>query len=85
MKKSILILGTASAFALGTVLISGCSNSGDSQKDTTHEHMEGEHEHAQVAYICPMKCEGSESNEPGKCPVCKMDLVKVEGETDVNR
>ena len=28
------------------------------------------------AYICPMKCEGSASDTPGKCPVCKMDLVK---------
>ncbi|MDQ3291230.1 MAG: hypothetical protein M3Q05_08070 [Bacteroidota bacterium] len=30
----------------------------------------------QLAYICPMKCEGSASNTPGKCPVCTMDLVK---------
>ncbi|WP_146900226.1 heavy metal-binding domain-containing protein [Adhaeribacter aerolatus] len=31
---------------------------------------------AQMAYICPMECEGSASHEPGKCPVCAMDLVK---------
>ena len=31
---------------------------------------------AQLAYICPMECEGSASHEPGKCPVCAMDLVK---------
>lgn len=24
-------------------------------------------------YICPMHCEGSGSNHPGKCPVCHMD------------
>ena len=24
-------------------------------------------------YICPMHCEGSGSDEPGTCPVCKMD------------
>lgn len=29
-----------------------------------------------LAYICPMECEGSASHEPGKCPVCSMDLVK---------
>ncbi len=29
-----------------------------------------------AAYICPMKCEGSASDQPGKCPVCGMDLVK---------
>lgn len=30
----------------------------------------------QLAYICPMKCEGSASHTPGKCPVCSMELVK---------
>jgi hypothetical protein len=28
----------------------------------------------QLAYICPMNCDGSASNKPGKCPVCDMDL-----------
>lgn len=28
-----------------------------------------------AAYVCPMGCEGSASNKPGKCPVCEMDLV----------
>lgn len=28
------------------------------------------------AYICPMHCEGSGSEEAGKCPVCGMDYVK---------
>ncbi|RNI23678.1 heavy metal-binding domain-containing protein [Rufibacter latericius] len=30
----------------------------------------------QMAYICPMECEGSASMDPGKCPVCGMDLQK---------
>ncbi len=25
-------------------------------------------------YECPMGCEGSQSSQPGKCPVCKMEL-----------
>ncbi|UOQ79019.1 hypothetical protein MUN84_11120 [Hymenobacter sp. 5516J-16] len=29
---------------------------------------------ATAAYLCPMGCEGSASNKPGKCPVCGMDL-----------
>lgn len=29
----------------------------------------------ETVYICPMKCEGSLSREPGKCPVCGMELV----------
>jgi hypothetical protein len=32
---------------------------------------------ANYLYICPMKCEGSESNQPGKCKVCGMELEKV--------
>lgn len=36
-----------------------------------------------LAYQCPMKCEGEKTyNEPGTCPVCKMDLQKLESETD---
>ncbi len=32
-----------------------------------------------TAYQCPMKCEGDKTYlEPGKCPVCKMDLKPVE-------
>lgn len=27
------------------------------------------------AYICPMHCEGSGSDQPGTCPVCGMDYV----------
>lgn len=34
------------------------------------------------AYICPMYCSGSGSEEPGKCPVCGMDYVKNEKTTD---
>ncbi|MCC6724329.1 MAG: hypothetical protein IT258_07440 [Saprospiraceae bacterium] len=29
------------------------------------------------AYICPMHCEGSGSDQPGKCPVCEMDYVAL--------
>ena len=32
----------------------------------------------QKAYVCPMNCENSASDEPGQCPVCGMDLVKNE-------
>jgi hypothetical protein len=27
-------------------------------------------------YVCPMNCEGSASDQPGKCVVCGMDLVE---------
>ena len=28
------------------------------------------------AYVCPMHCKGSGAAEPGKCPVCGMDLME---------
>ena len=31
-----------------------------------------------AAYVCPMHCEGSGSEEPGKCSVCGMDMEKNE-------
>ena len=31
------------------------------------------------AYVCVMRCEGSGSDEPGKCPKCGMKYVKNEG------
>ena len=30
------------------------------------------------AYVCPMHCEGSGSDEPSECPVCGMAYVKNE-------
>lgn len=30
------------------------------------------------AYVCPMHCEGSGSDQPGTCPVCGMDYEKNE-------
>jgi hypothetical protein len=29
-----------------------------------------------AVYECPMQCEGSRSTQPGKCPVCEMELEK---------
>lgn len=30
------------------------------------------------AYMCPMECEGDQSyDQPGRCPVCGMELVEV--------
>jgi len=38
------------------------------QKDTTAKEYTS-------AYTCPMKCVGSGSDKPGKCPACKMDYT----------
>lgn len=35
----------------------------------------------EVHYQCPMKCEGEKTYDaPGSCPVCKMDILKLEKE-----
>ncbi len=60
----------------------GCSGNtteklpGESAYDKVENKDAATEQTAQLAYICPMECEGSASNEPGKCPVCAMDLVK---------
>jgi len=61
----------------------GCSSNkseklpGESAYDTATENNTSTTAPAQqLAYICPMQCEGSASDEPGKCIVCSMDLVK---------
>ena len=44
--------------------------------DATHtEAHHGEGKQYTSAYVCPMHCEGSGSEEAGTCPVCGMDYV----------
>lgn len=33
-------------------------------------------------YECPMKCENKKFAEAGNCPICGMELVKVETKSD---
>ena len=40
---------------------------------------------AMAVYQCPMDCEkGKTYDKAGSCPVCKMDLKKLESEEDVD-
>ena len=71
----VLILGAAISCGNNT-------QSSDTEGATTSESMQtdqGEDSKESVeyasAYVCPMHCKGSGSNEPGKCPVCNMDYV----------
>lgn len=56
--------------ATTSITIASC---GESSKNTEQQGKE-----YTSAYICPMHCEGSGSEETGKCPVCGMDYVKNE-------
>ncbi len=69
MKKYFFQIATGFLLS-ASLLFSACSNSAKS----SDPHGEGA---AYIsAYVCPMHCEGSGSDEMGKCPVCEMDYVK---------
>jgi len=74
MKHLFLLFGLlASVLALP-----GCSDAGKSTstETTTTESAMAPDSTQKLAYVCPMRCEGSGSNAPGKCKVCDMDLIK---------
>lgn len=81
MKSKILNLVWIATFAIGSSTFIGCGSNTDKEPknhehsaDSTHHH-DGAHAH----YQCPMDCEkGKVYEEPGQCPVCKMDLQLVE-------
>ena len=86
MKKYLLSLAAVLALTVGLGL-SACSNSekpaeatGTEANDSTATSgTDGDQAHAH--YACPMDCEhGKVYEEPGKCPVCGMDLVEVKTE-----
>ena len=62
LKSSLLIL----AFAATSFSFFACSNA-DKNKKQGKEYTS--------AYVCPMHCEGSGSDEAGICPVCEMDYI----------
>ncbi|MDB5263377.1 MAG: hypothetical protein JWQ14_2660 [Adhaeribacter sp.] len=77
--KRILFLVMLLAFIIGSSCSSNSAEtqSGESKPAAASKNSGAPTEAAQqMAYICPMQCEGSASDAPGKCPVCSMDLVK---------
>jgi hypothetical protein len=72
MKRQII---TAVFLLTATMFLNSCgSKNTETQKENTVT------EQTEVTmYQCPMKCEGEKMyNDPGQCPVCKMDLEMVE-------
>lgn len=74
LRSSILV----SIFALA-ISITGCDTGTASSADPASAQTSGGNTMTKLgpeftaAYICPMHCEGSGSDKPGKCPVCEMD------------
>lgn len=56
------------ALSATSIVISSCGSNSNNTEKQGKEYTS--------AYICPMHCEGSGSDEAGKCPVCGMDYVK---------
>ncbi|MBL1232484.1 MAG: heavy metal-binding domain-containing protein [Vicingaceae bacterium] len=94
MKRTVLTVGIAMLFAIGSATFIGCGSE-DHHDGDHHEHVEGEEHHEDMGkhdenemheeeeehamYQCPMKCEGDKIYEKeGSCPKCGMDLKEVE-------
>lgn len=69
MKKVFLIVAM---IAFVGVSITSCKSDKKAQS----------HEHTEVAYVCPMECEGDKTyaDKDTKCSVCKMALVEKKEE-----
>jgi hypothetical protein len=55
--------------------ISSCGNREENPEQTNTQNAVVTATNTTDKYVCPMNCEGSGSDQPGKCPVCGMDLV----------
>lgn len=67
MKLKVFVIGLAVA---GIGLFASCS--GGAKKDAAEQKV------AKEQYKCPMNCTEEVFDQPGKCPVCGMDLEKME-------
>ncbi|UBM59933.1 hypothetical protein LAG90_04630 [Marinilongibacter aquaticus] len=62
-----------SVLCMCVALLASCNSASETQGEDSQELVS-----EKVAYACPMACEGDKVyDEPGKCPVCEMDLEKV--------
>ena len=75
MTKSKFKFLIVALFAIGLTLTSCGTKSNNS---TQTEQSEKQGKEYTSSYVCPMHCEGSGSDDAGKCPVCGMDYVKNE-------
>ena len=54
----------------------------NTQTETGEAQPHGEGKEYTSAYVCPMHCEGSGSEEPGQCPACGMDYIAQSEHTE---
>ncbi len=80
MKLGHIIISSMLFFALTMTAACGNQDKGADQKETTEQATETAEQGKEYtsAYVCPMHCEGSGSDEAGKCPACGMAYVANE-------
>lgn len=62
-------------FFFAALLLTGIAVSSCGNKSTRSTGTEQQGKEYTSAYVCPLHCEESGSDEAGKCPVCGMDYV----------
>ena len=75
--KTIAFTATLAMFTMTFISCGSSSNESETDVEMTDTQTDKGKEYTS-AYICPMHCEGSGSEKPGKCPVCGMDYVANE-------
>jgi hypothetical protein len=61
------------AISATSITLSSCNDSSSNTEQQGKEYTS--------AYVCPMHCEGSGSEEEGNCPICGMNYVMNEDHT----
>lgn len=71
-------LAVAGVMLVAATALTGCSSqpANTAEKTAAPAAQAANSQLATAAYRCPMGCEGSASNKPGKCPVCEMELER---------
>ena len=81
MRRIILSVTIATLFVLGSSTFVGCWGSDHQNRDDQDKQIDVDQKESadHAHYQCPMDCEeGKVYEEPGSCPVCKMDLKEVD-------
>jgi len=71
-------LAVVGSMLAAATALTGCNSqsAGTAEKAEAPAKASAGNQVAVAAYRCPMGCEGSASNKPGKCPVCEMELER---------
>lgn len=72
MKKLILSL-----FTIAALSFAACGGDHHQHGDGADAKTHGEGKEFTSAYVCPMHCQGSGSEQAGTCPACGMDYVPL--------